>query len=154
MRITMKNKLIKGAAVTAMLFSAAFAAIPAFAQTATMPVLYNSVNQPANTSGGTLPAGNYTDASGHQIYYYGNGTYYDSTTQTYGGSIYNPSGAAGASLNYDVNNSAVTGTTPGVPNTGAGGSATATWLTLAIAGLVVLGGSAYVTYTGTRKANR
>lgn len=124
---------------------------------ATMPVLYNQSGQAMNVNTTTaLPAGYYYLGTGgtHQVYYYGNGTYYDPSTGTYGGSAVNdPNGTAGVSLGYS---SAVTapgyvtnanGSAPGVPNTGAGGDATATWITLAISALIVAGGATYLVRT-------
>lgn len=111
------------------------------ATTAVMPILYTSSGAPANTNGGTLAPGYYFLApGGEQVYYYGNGTYYNPTTMTYGGSAGDPTGAAGT---YTV--SAVSGT-PGlqVPNTGAGGNALATYLTLAAALMVAGVGVVYL----------
>jgi hypothetical protein len=113
-----------------------------------------------NTTG-PLAAGYYYLATGaqHQVYYYGNGVFYDPATGTYGGSaVYDANGTAGVSLGYSTavtNPGYVTSTgsasgTPGVPNTGAGGDATATWVTLAIAGLVVIGGIAYLVKTSPK----
>lgn len=124
---------------------------------ATMPVLYNQSGQAMNVNTtGPLAAGYYYLGTGgtHQVYYYGNGTYYDPSSGTYGGSAVNdPNGTSGVSLGYS---SAVTApgyvtsgssNTPGVPNTGAGGDATATWITLAISGLIVAGGATYLVRT-------
>lgn len=117
----------------------------AFAQTyATMPVLYNSSGQQVNAGNTTaLPAGYYYLApnSTQQVYYYGNGTYYDPAMGTYGGSVSNPFGTAGVSLGYVTG---VTASYPGVPNTGAGGGALATWITLALASLIVASGVVYL----------
>jgi hypothetical protein len=94
------------------------------------PVFYNAPNGTAANPGGTpLNAGYYYASNGDQVYYYGNGTYYDPTTQTYGGQAFGTS----ASL------------VPGVPNTGAGGMATETWLVL-LASLAIAGsGIAFIT---------
>jgi len=71
--------------------------------TATMPALFNQNNQQVNATGSYLSAGYYylgggPSAGGVQVYYYGNGVYYNSNTQTYSGSINNPNGTAGVSL--------------------------------------------------------
>jgi hypothetical protein len=68
---------------------------------AVMPTLFNSNNTAVNTGTGFLAAG-YYNLGGHQVYYYGNGTFYDPSTQTYGGSISNPKGTAGTSLGYSA----------------------------------------------------
>lgn len=121
---------------------------------ATMPVLYNSSGQPVNVnSTGALAAGYYYLAPGsqQQVYYYGNGVFYNPATGTYGGSsVYDPNGTAGVSLGYSTavtSPSYTTSGTPGVPNTGAGGEATATWITLILAGLIVAGGVTYLVRT-------
>ena len=117
----------------------------AFAQTyATMPVLYNTSGQQVNAGSTTaVPAGYYYLGlnSTQQVYYYGNGTYYNAATGTYGGSVSNPFGTAGANLGYVTSGTAVY---PGVPNTGAGGGALATWVTLALASLIVASGVVYL----------
>lgn len=95
----------------------------------TTPVFYSSAGGTAVNPGGTaLAPGNYYAANGDQVYYYGNGTYYDPTTGTYGGQAFGTSAFA-----------------PGVPNTGAGGEAEATWLALFAALAVAAGGIAYIT---------
>lgn len=115
------------------------------AQTASsMPVLYNSSGNTVNTSGGTLSAGTYylggtPSQGGHQVQYLGNGTYYDPTTLTYGGSVSDPNGTAGVSFGYTVPS-----TSPGIPNTGAGGNASTTWFVLIASAVVALGGMAYI----------
>ncbi len=120
---------------------------------ATMPTLYNSSGQPVNVNTtGPLAAGYYYLAPGaqHQVYYYGNGVYYDPSTGTYGGSsVYDPNGTAGVSLGYSaaVTSADYVSGTPGVPNTGMGGEATATWITLVLAGLIVAGGVTYLVRT-------
>ena len=112
---------------------------------ATMPTLYNqygtAVNIATNTS---LPAGTYFLAPGDsvttEVQYYGNGMFYNPSAGIYGGSVNDPNGTAGVSLNYvsSVENA------PGIPNTGAGGESVAVWMTLIASGLVVLGGLAYL----------
>ena len=109
-----------------------------------MPVLYDQAGNPVNTGTGTLGAGYYylgggPSTGGHQIYYYGNGTYYDATTQTYGGSTGDPNGTSGAALNYVAPT-----VTPGVPNTGAGGMAAYNWTILILSGAVLAGALAYI----------
>ena len=123
-----------------------FARETAYAQTATMPALYNQNGAEVNSGSGTLGAGYYylgggPSQGGHQVYYYGNGTYYDATTQTYGGSVTDPNGTAGVVLNY----ANTTTTVPGVPNTGAGGQAASNWLVLLLAGAAFLVSTAYIT---------
>jgi hypothetical protein len=124
----------------------------------TMPVLYDQSGNAVNTgSGTTLSAGwYYTQPGGNasqQVYYYGNGTYYDPTTRMYGGSTQNPSGASGfvipatggTGTTGTGTGTGTTGTgtgtvTPGVPNTGAGGDALLNWmLLLSAAGLLGAG---------------
>jgi hypothetical protein len=104
-------------------------------------VLYNSAGTAVNNSGTgyTLPAGYYKLANGDQVYYYGNGTYYDQTAQVYGGTVSDPSGASGV---YDV--TGVTSTV-GAPNTGAGGAPGTTLLVLALSGIVAVAGVTYLT---------
>ena len=120
---------------------------------AVMPVLYNASGQPVNTNTtGPLAAGYYYLGTGapQQVYYYGNGVYYTPATGVYGGSAVNdPNGTSGVALGYstDDTNPTSVSTTPGVPNTGAGGEATATWITLILAALVVAGGVAYLVST-------
>jgi hypothetical protein len=111
---------------------------------ATMPVLYNQNGAAVNTGAGSLIAGYYflggsQAQGGHQVYYYGNGTFYDPTTLTYGGSVRDPSGTAGVNLGYG------TTVTPGLPNTGLGGDAATNWIVLGIMALVAVSG---VTYLG------
>ena len=126
---------------------AAMIALPlaAFAQTATMPVLYNSAGVAVN-QGNTTPliAGYYFLAPGDQasteVYYYGNGTYYDQTTGLYGGSVSDPNGTAGVALNYSASVTAV----PSVPNTGVGGNAAIVWAILIVSGAIVCVGAAYL----------
>src|SRR4051812_1936413 len=110
--------------------------IAASAQTAaTMPVLYNQSGMQINAGNtSALPAGYYYLGTGgtRQVYYYGNGTYFDPATGEFGGSVNNPSGQAGVNLGYMTNTGVYTGSTgttgttgsgstPGVPNTGSGG---------------------------------
>ena len=118
----------------------------ASAQTmATMPTLYNQSGTAVNIATNSyLPAGTYYLAPGGsaatQVRYYGNGMFYNPTIGIYGGSVNDPNGTAGVTLNYvaSVENA------PGVPNTGMGGYALFTWMTLAISGLVAVAGLAYL----------
>lgn len=130
---------------TGALFLAAVLVAPlAFAQTqTTMPVFYNQTGQPVNTGNTALPAGYYyLQSNGQgQVYYYGNGVYYDATAKTYGGSVHDPSGTAGVALNYAAGTVAVT---PTAPNTGLGGNAASVWAALVLSATVVLAGAAYI----------
>lgn len=112
--------------------------------TATMPVLYNQNGIAVNTTSNTvLAAGWYYLAPGgamaNQVQYFGNGTFYQPSNGTYGGSVGDPYGTAGVSLNY-----VLPSMTPSVPNTGAGGTSALTWVTLALSALVAAGGLAYL----------
>jgi len=74
---------------------------------ATMPIIYNQSGTQVNTNGTYLPAGTYylsggAFSGGHQIEYYGNGTFYDSSVQQYGGNVSNPNGTADISLGYSM----------------------------------------------------
>ena len=74
---------------------------------AVMPTIYNQSGSPVNTGSGYLPAGYYylgggASTGGHQIEYYGNGTYYDPTIRQYGGSVHDQNGTAGVSLGYSA----------------------------------------------------
>ena len=114
------------------------------AQATTMPVLYDQNGTAVNNSTTVLGAGYYylngsPAQGGHQVYYYGNGTYYDPATQSYGGSVSDPNGTAGVSLNYVAPT-----VTPGVPNTGAGGMAAYNWAVLIISGLALVASATYI----------
>jgi hypothetical protein len=105
---------------------------------ATMPTLYNQSGQVVNNTTSYLPAGYYyiggaPSMGGHQVQYYGNGTYYDPSIQQYGGSVSDPNGTAGVSLGYVSS----VGTAVGLPNTGIGGSALFTWTAIIASILVV-----------------
>lgn len=134
-----------------LLASAAILPLAAFAETsqAVMPTLYDQSGNPVNATVSKVPAGYYYLQTGgqHQVYYYGNGTYYDASTGTYGGSVSNPNGTSGAGLGYVPSTGTVVATTPGVPNTGAGGDAPTNWTLLVGSGLAVLGGAAFLTYS-------
>jgi hypothetical protein len=70
---------------------------------AMMPTLYNKNGVVVNANGGILPAGYYSlSPSGTQIYYYGNGTYYNPSVLMYGGSVTNPNGTANVALGYSA----------------------------------------------------
>ena len=105
-----------------------------------MPILYDQNGNQVNATNGSIPAGYYylnapQSQGGHQVEYYGNGTYYDPTTQTYGGSI-NSNSSTGTSNSSSV--------TPGAPNTGEGGMAAYNWLILGLSAAVFLGSVAFV----------
>ena len=141
----------------ALLASAAVLPLAAMAQTsqAMMPTLYDQSGNPVNTGVSAVPAGYYFLQTGgqHQVYYYGNGTYYDASTGMYGGSTSNPNGTSGAGLGYTPSTGTVVATVPGVPNTGAGGNAPMNWALLAVSGAVVLGGAAFMSYSLSSRAN-
>ncbi len=143
-------------ATMAIVASLAFAPISTFAQVqATMPVLYNQSGQAVNNgTTGPLAAGYYylqPNQPGTQVYYYGNGTYFDPVTGLYGGSAVNdPYGIAGVSLGYS--STVLQPTTPTVPNTGAGGNAGVTWAILAVSAAVVAAGTAYLATSRKRLA--
>ncbi len=130
---------------------ASFAVTPflAMAQVqAVMPALYNQYGQQVNNAN-TLPlaAGTYYLQSNQtaMVNYYGNGTYYDPTLGTYGGSAVNdPYGRAGVALGYVV--SVGTTVTPTVPNTGSGGDSYVNWMLLIVSGMVVVAGGVYLVY--------
>ena len=113
---------------------------------ATMPILYSQSGVAMNiATNSALAAGTYFLAPGgsvtNEVQYYGNGMFYNPSLGIYGGSVTaDPNGTAGVALNYV---SAVENA-PGIPNTGAGGEALAVWMTLAISGLVAVGGLAYL----------
>lgn len=134
-----------------LLASAAILPLAAMAQTnqAMMPTLYDQSGNPVNTTNTKVPAGYYFLQTGgqHQVYYYGNGTYYDASVGQYGGSISDPNGTSGAGLGYVNSTGTVVASAPGVPNTGAGGNAPVTWTILAISALVVLAGAASLSYS-------
>ena len=114
---------------------------------AVMPVLYNASSQAVNTTSGvSLAAGNYYLQPGassvNEVYYNGAGvfSYYNTSNGSYyGGSVYNPNGTAGVSLNYVANP-----TSPSVPNTGVGGDSAVLWFTIVLSGLVTASGLAYL----------
>jgi hypothetical protein len=100
------NSYVK-TALLALVAIVSFATISAVhAQMAsTMPIIYSQSGSAVNTGSGYLPAGYYYLAGGlatggHQIQYYGNGTFYDPSIQQYGGNVSNTNGTAGVSLGY------------------------------------------------------
>jgi hypothetical protein len=100
------------------------------------PVFYSQSGQAINPDGSPLSAGYYYLQNGNQVYYYGNGTYYNNTTQTYGGMIF---GGAVASPG-----------TPTAPNTGMGGTAAMNWFLLVSTALVFVVGAVYVSRSSRR----
>jgi hypothetical protein len=139
----------------ALLASAAVLPLAALAQSnqATMPVLYNQSGQAVNTGNTAVPAGYYylqTGGAGTQVYYYGNGVYYNPAIGEYGGSVSDPNGTAGRELGYVVVGSTLATNNPGVPNTGNGGNAPGAWALLIVSGIVVLAGAASLTYAFMR----
>src|SRR5580704_5470067 len=62
-----------------------FGSYVASAPNGSTPIFYNQNGQAINPSGTPVPAGYYNLANGQQVYYYGNGTYYNNATDTYGG---------------------------------------------------------------------
>jgi hypothetical protein len=146
MKSYLKNSIISVVCAAALALGSVAAMAQTSADSAVMPQLYNQSGAVVNSGNTALPAGYYylggTPAQGgHQVYYYGNGTYYDPTTQTYGGSVSDPNGTAGVALNYSTSPIA---STPGVPNTGAGGDGVMNWLLLSISAMTVLLGGAYI----------
>ncbi len=147
-------KIFSTLALSAFFVVGASSVMSAHAQVmATMPVLYNAAGQAVNTVPNIpLAAGWYFLQPGastnYEVYYAGNGTYsyYNTSMGSYGGSTMNPNGTAGVTLNYVASllNSPGTVTTPGIPNTGAGGNSTNLWLTLVTSGLVTATGLAYL----------
>jgi hypothetical protein len=72
---------------------------------ATMPIFYVQNGSTVNTNGGYLTSGYYyigggLSSGGHQVQYYGNGTFYDPSILQYGGSVTVPNGTAGVALGY------------------------------------------------------
>ncbi len=138
----MKKTLLIAGTASAFFLMAALPISLVFAQSATTPVFHTQTGvQVYNTAGASIAPGIYYLANDTQIYYYGNSIYYNPNTQTYG-SITDPSYI---STNYPYS---VSSTAPivGIPNTGAGGNAGSTWLTLAALGMLVLAGGAYLAY--------
>jgi hypothetical protein len=138
----------------AMLGSAAIMPLAVFAQSnqATMPVLYDQSGHAVNNGTTALPAGYYflqPGVSNSQVYYYGNGTYYNPSIGQYGGSIGNPNGTSGALLGYASSPTTVAAA-PGVPNTGAGGASPVSWAILIASGAAVLAGAAYLAFELSR----
>ncbi len=101
---------------------------PTTTSTGATPVFFNQSGQMVNPGGTALPIGYYYLQNGNQIYYYGNGTYYNPTTQLYGGSV----------------SGGINTTTVGAPNTGMGGQVSINLLILATTALIFIGASMYV----------
>lgn len=146
-----KTKIIGTLVLSAFFAVGASAVMNAHAQVmATMPVLYNASGQAVNTVPNVpLAAGWYFlqpgGSSTYEVYYAGNGTYsyYDTNMGSYGGSVNDPDGTAGVTLNYVATLLSSPGT-PGIPNTGAGGDSTMVWVTLILSGLVAGAGLAFL----------
>lgn len=115
---------------------------------ATMPTLYNQNGVAVNVNNTSpLPAGYYylqpSALASSQVYYYGNGTYYDESTHLFGGSINNSNGVAGVPLGYAVVTSTIV-SSPGVPSTGVGGNAVTLWSIVIASVAVLVSGGAYL----------
>jgi hypothetical protein len=112
-------------------------------------ILYTQSGAPIqtyNSSTNSLTPGWYYTSNGSPRYYYANGVYYDPATQTYGGSVLYPNANGPQTLAISTTGS-VAGSgsyTPGVPNTGAGGTALGAWLALIISALAAFGGVTYL----------
>jgi len=113
-----------------------------------MPALFDQSGKQVNTaSSSPLQAGYYYLQGGDRVYYFGDGTYYDPTTQMYGGNVIDRNGTAGVSFNYSTTNTGsnvAMVSSPGVPNTGFGGNAENTWTALGLSGLIAVAGLAYL----------
>jgi hypothetical protein len=136
--------------LTSMLSVFALALVLTFAGTAqaatgVMPVLYNSSGVAVNTSGGVLQAGTYYLGTGatQPVTYFGDGSFYNAATNMYGGSVYNPTGAAGI-YNIPAQGEAPDPGPVGIPNTGAGGDAMGVWALLALSGSAAVAGAFYL----------
>ncbi len=142
--------------ISSLLSVFALALVLAFAGTVhadtmgTMPVLYNASGAAVNTSGTSLPAGTYylgTNAT-QPVTYFGDGSFFNPATGTYGGSVYNPTGRAGTFVipaqGEAVDPTGGTGGAVGVPNTGAGGDSQMLWAVLGLSGLASVIGAAYL----------
>jgi hypothetical protein len=121
----------------------------------TMPVLYNASGQAVNTSGGVLPAGTYYLGTGstQPVTYFGDGSFYNAATRMYGGSVFNPTGAAGTFTIPAAGEAPAptpgtgtgTGTgSVGVPNTGMGGEASLLWAVLGLSAVAGVAGASYL----------
>lgn len=122
-----------------------FAGAASAATYGVMPVLYNSAGVAVNTSNSiALPAGTYYLGTGasQPVTYFGDGSFWNAATRTYGGSVYNPTGRAGTYTIPDVTPSEVPPAV-GIPNTGSGGDAMGLWLVLALSGVAVVAGAYY-----------
>jgi len=91
----------KSALVACAVVASSLAAFAVYAQTVgVMPAIYTQNNVQVNSTNSSLAAGYYYLANADRIYYFGNGTFYDQTSQVYGGTISDPSGMAGVALSY------------------------------------------------------
>ncbi len=91
--------------------------------TGNMPILYNSSGTAVNTSTGVLPAGTYYLGVGatQPVTYFGDGSYFNAATRTYGGSVFNPTGRAGVYVipaQGEVADPSIPTGNVGLPNTG------------------------------------
>jgi hypothetical protein len=109
---------------------------PIPASSGATPLFYSSNGTVLNSGGTLLPAGNYYNQSGQQVYYYGNGTYYNPVTELYGGTAFGTAAVAAA---------------PGVPDTGFGGDAPTNFAILAAAGIILIAGTAYLARSSRRE---
>ncbi len=153
----MKTVIVTVAAVIVVMFLAvgsvgAQTSASTEARSGVMPILYDVNGNAVNSSNvGSLPTGTYyLDRDGDQPVSYTGGVYYDPATNTYGGSIYNPTGRAGSfSASGTVTPAPTTGTgstgSVGIPNTGVG-DVGANWALLTFSGLAALGGVMYFVY--------
>lgn len=153
----MINYISKLIIVTALVLATALSVLSVNAQTYTMPALYDQQGNQVNDADNTTPlnAGKYyLNSNGtNEVYYYGNGNYYDPRTLIYWGTQTYTNGAEGATImnlsqSIAQTNAGNTTVTPGVPNTGAGGAALTNWLML-IGGLSAL---SLIVYASRRTA--
>jgi hypothetical protein len=142
----MKSKLILSALVLGCVLAVSTAV--SAQTTGTMPTLYNSSGQSVNTSGGTLQRGYYflsPSGTGSQVYYYGDGTYYNFATGAFEGNVANSTGGAGSyMIPAATTGGSGTGGTVGIPNTGVGGDAGVAWAVLAMSAFAAALGVLYI----------
>ncbi len=119
-------------------------AIPVFAQTNSsvtgMATFYTATGAMIHENAASIPVGHYFTANGDPLYYYGNGIYYNATTQTYG-DVYVPGFVSATYPGSSMTTAQAT--TPGVPDTGLGGEAPLNWTLLALSACITLAGIAY-----------
>ncbi len=89
----------------------------------------------ASTAHAQIVPGWYYDENGNPLYYYANGVAYDPLTQSYKGSVVYPEASGPETLTF----------TPGVPNSGVGGSAVTAWFALIVSAAVAVAGTHYLT---------